>query len=100
MKRTVYKYNLESHGLTELEMPTDAIPLKLGEQNGIVMWVEVMDPDEAPVRLRKFLSVFTGETISLNNRRIEYIDTIQRVNMTDSAAFMPFIVVHVYEVFE
>ena len=75
MSKKIFKYQLETTSIQEIEMPQGSEILCIQTQNGIpCIWALV--EQNATVTKRKFLIVATGHSLP-KNRNIKYIGTYQ-----------------------
>jgi hypothetical protein len=75
----IFKYPLLLTSLQTIDMPTDALCLRAGEQDGELMLWAAVDP-ELPYELRQIQIVATGQTMRGSLDNWNYIDTVQMVD--------------------
>jgi alpha-mannosidase len=79
MSKAIYKYNLSKNGTTELRIPVNAQILSVKAQfDLLVMYVLVTTDSNTPTELRRFETVYTGQSLS---------DSIQYFNHIGTAVF-------------
>jgi hypothetical protein len=79
MAEAIYKYEMNDHGTTELQLPVGARVLdfqyqRSGFGQGLVCWA-IVDTDPTEFKTRKFRTVATGERYDFKDRK--YRKTVQ-----------------------
>lgn len=77
MARVIYKYLLQMLDYQKISMPSEAIILHVGEQDGDIMVWAMVETDN-PIESRHFKIYGTGHIIEENARR--YIGTVTMRN--------------------